>query len=248
MHPDSAALADSALLRADQAARDAAVDTTRSFLLQAPAGSGKTTVLGCRLLALLATVAEPEEVLAITFTRKAAAEMREQVLQALQAAVTGAAGHEHETQHAAAAWRQNLQRGWNLLAAPARLRVMTIDAFCQTLCAQLPVATRNGLRLQVAARARPLYAAAARRALGRALEDAALVEPAQLLFARLDNDWSRFEELLILMLAERAHWLPRVLATGEIGAERLLEARVASSLSSLIAGRLGAALACLPGA
>jgi ATP-dependent helicase/nuclease subunit A len=236
----------SALLRADQEARAAAVDTTRSFLLQAPAGSGKTTVLSCRLLALLATVAEPEEVLAITFTRKAAAEMRARVLLALQGAAAGAGGREFEAPHAAAAWERNLQRGWNLLATPARLRVMTIDAFCQTLCAQLPIATRSGLRLEVAARAEPLYAAAARRVLARALEEAALAAPAQLLFARLDNDWSRFEQLLILMLAERAHWLPRVLAAGAPSAEPQLASRVAASLGSLIAGRLDAALAALP--
>ena len=118
----------------------------------------------CRLLALLATVDEPEEVLAITFTRKAAAQMRERVLLALQAAADGRGADEPEAPHAAAAWRRDRQRDWQLLASPARLRIMTIDAFCQTLCAQLPIGSRNGLRLEVAAAARPLYAAAARRA------------------------------------------------------------------------------------
>ncbi len=219
-----------------------------SFLLQAPAGSGKTTVLTCRLLALLATVAAPEEVLAITFTRKAAAEMRNRVLEALHCAAVGAAGRELEAPHAAAAWQRDQALGWGLLQTPARLRVMTIDAFCQSLCGQLPIATRSGLRPEVAPNARPLHAAAARRVLERALLDAELVVPAQLLFARVDNDWSRLEELLILMLAQRAHWLPRVLASDAAGDGSQLEARVASSLRAVIAGRLGVALARWPAA
>jgi len=54
----------------DQKQRDLALDARRSFIVQAPAGSGKTELLVRRYLVLLQTAKQPEDILAITFTRR----------------------------------------------------------------------------------------------------------------------------------------------------------------------------------
>src|SRR5690349_3865707 len=122
---------------ADQAARDAALDPRRSFIVQAPAGSGKTELLVQRYIRLLGAVQKPEEILAITFTIKAAAEMRKRVLEKIEN--PGAIAH--------------------------RLKIQTIDAFCASLVRQMPVTSKFGAQPAVVEDATEHYREAAMRTL-----------------------------------------------------------------------------------
>ncbi len=241
MTPSDAQARDMAL-EIDHRARQEALDVRRSMLLQAPAGSGKTTVLTARFLALLAAADAPEEILAITFTRKAAAEMRHRVLAALQAASAGQAVAGIATAVLQAAHARDAARGWNLKQNPSRLRIETIDALNHWLATQLPIASRSGPRLEIASAPAPLYRRAARACLQLAAEDRDAAAAAELLFDRLDNSWRRLEQLLADMLERRSHWLPRLLQARGSG----LAQRVQDSLESALRAELAPAIATLP--
>ena len=225
----------------DRRARAQALEVERSLLLQAPAGSGKTTVLTARFLALLASVDAPEQILAITFTRKAAAEMRQRIHAALRAASTGEAIAGIDAQLMQAAAQRDRLCGWQLMHNPARLRIQTIDALNHSLASALPVAAGSSPSLQINPAPTSLYRRAARRALQGVMHEPGSLAAAERLFEHLDNNWNRLESLLAEMLQERSHWLPRLL-----DARAALAERVAQSLASLLRAQLARALASLP--
>ena len=229
--------------RLDEAARDEASSPAASVLLEAPAGSGKTAVLTERFLKLLATVDDPGEILAITFTRKAAAEMRGRVVRALRGELP--AGDPVGTRlraAAAAALSHGAARGWQLGEEPERLRIQTIDSFTYWLASQLPVASRAGGALEVSDSPDELYARAARRTLLHADADTELAGDSQLLFERLDNHWMNLERLIAQMLKERGHWLHFV---AREDADALCR-RINASLEALTRERLAGLRALLP--
>ncbi len=198
----------------DALEREAALDPARSYIVQAPAGSGKTGLLIQRVLRLLAIVERPEEILAITFTRKAAAEMRRRVLEALEGAATDAqAGTPNERltrELARAALERDRALGWQLAQNATRLRIQTIDALCASLARQMPVLSGIGAPPGIVEDAGELYREAAERTLRLVDGDDEVAAAAVQLLRHLDGDWASARGLLEGMLARRDQWLGRV--------------------------------------
>jgi ATP-dependent helicase/nuclease subunit A len=193
---------------ADSAARLRALDVSQSFIVQAPAGSGKTELLIQRYLKLLETVETPDAVVAITFTRKAAGEMRARVIQALRSARQGIqpeADHERLTfEISRNVLDHERQLGWDLLQNPARLRIETIDALCAAITRRMPWLTRFGAMPEISEKAEDLYREAARNTLTH-LERGH--QGLAYLLLHLDNDFQRARQLISQMLEKRDQWL-----------------------------------------
>ena len=205
-------LTDLELLQADRQSRDDALDVERSAIVQAPAGSGKTELLIQRYLKLLAIVNNPEEILAITFTRKAAFEMRLRIIDALRRARDGVApeaDYERITFDAAsAALERDRQLDWNLIQAPGRMRIQTVDAFGAGIARSLPLssglggigATLSGAEMSA------MYRAAA-AATFDSLEADGLGASVERVLVHLDNHTGLYISHLSRMLAYRDQWL-----------------------------------------
>ncbi|KAF0164931.1 MAG: UvrD/REP helicase [Rhodocyclaceae bacterium] len=204
------------LLREDEANRRRALEIA-SFIVEAPAGAGKTELLTQRYLRLLATVDEPEEIIAITFTNKAAGEMRQRIADSLalarQAGMPEAAHKRVTCELARAALARSAELGWQIETQPGRLRLTTIDALCAGLARQMPLLSRFGAQPAVAEEAKRHYDEAARRALdhlegkGERVEDGREhAEAVATALAHLDNDVTRLARLLAEMLARREQW------------------------------------------
>lgn len=230
--------------RDDLQARVSALDPQRSFIVQAPAGSGKTELLTQRYLRLLATVAHPEQVLAITFTRKAAAEMRARIIDALQKAAHQPrpdAPHSQTTYDLARAVCEiDDERGWRLREYPARLRIQTIDALTGMLARRMPILSGAGAPLEPLDDARPLYRQAVEELLEHLGEGTPAARSLEVLISHLGNQVDRMLELLEDLLQRRDQWLHALIharAAGDLrGAiEHALNDVVIKHFESLVA-------------
>lgn len=235
-------MANKDLLQLDAENRERAL-ALESFIVEAPAGAGKTELLTQRYLRLLALVNEPEEIVAITFTNKAAAEMANRILTSLQDAADNKPvemAHKQKTRELAnAALRRSEIRGWNLLAQPARLRINTIDSLSSLLARQMPLMSRFGAQPAVVEDAMALYEEAASRAIA-SLEDESINSPVKAALRYFDNDAMRLKSQLAQMLARRDQWLPHA-------GRHAIEDEAAEALRHLIQQDMNAAARVLHG-
>lgn len=244
---------DESLMAADRSARSSALDVTRSYIVQAPAGSGKTELLIQRYLKLLAIVNDPEEVVAITFTRKAAAEMRLRVLGALEHAQDGIRpdkAHERLTNDAAqAVLDRDRELGWKLIEYPRRMRIQTLDALSAGITRSLPLSsTLGGAPTTLAdSEMQGIYRTAAAATFDWLSTSEPMRYVVERVLVHLDNNTGVYIEYVARMLETRDQWLAFV-GGGASGKENTQAVRdkLEQRISDLIRERLGRVRELMP--
>ncbi len=233
----------------DREARRRAIEPAGSYIVQAPAGSGKTTLLTLRYLRLLAEVEQPEQVVAITFTRKAAAEMRHRIVESLRMAGEPLPADADERivelhRLASVALARSRASGWDIEQNPARLHVQTIDGLNHWLAGRLPVAARIGTAGGLVDDARVLYAEAARRTVALLDEDLPVAAGLLRLARSLNHEPRQLAGLIEAMLGARELWLPKLMHASSgpslrVEIDRLLRRSMESELAAIAAALAG---------
>lgn len=227
----------------DAHVRERAMDPRHSFLVQAPAGSGKTELLTQRLLRLLAVVEKPEEILAITFTQKAAAEMRDRVELALELCELSPVSlpeYKKRTRDLALAAATNAaNRSWPFPNSLDRLKIMTLDAFNRSLIQASPVGSTLGGAPEPVTdiAAERIYETAAARTKEWILNGDPYQRHVRLLLAHMDEDSANWQRSFVELLGKREQWLPLLGVAGS-GDSTALRRSLEQTLAELISSSL----------
>ena len=219
----------------DKQAREDALKPT-PYIVQAPAGSGKTTLLATRFIRLLSTVDRPQEILAITFTKKAAAEMRLRVLKMLQ----------DESEWSIKARARNEALGWDVLNNPNVLKIQTIDSFAMELASQSHDRDVLG-KVDIIEDGTRFYEVAANTLIEQLVDGHETAPIIADFLAIHDNDMQSAVRLIVTMLAKRDQWLDltREISTNIDEAPARLEQIIGSTIETIRAKSIKQLLSAL---
>jgi ATP-dependent exoDNAse (exonuclease V) beta subunit len=195
----------------DWVERQKALDPRKSLLIQAPAGSGKTELLIQRYLCLLGGVEYPGQIISMTFTRKAAEEMKRRILEALKRGLNQdppKSKHQRQTwELAKLALKNDTDNCWRILDNPNQLKILTIDSFCASLIKQMPMLSWMGGPLDIIENATDLYQKASKRILAKVESNDKVGERVRIILKHLDNSKSAFLDRINQLFNKRDQWM-----------------------------------------
>jgi len=211
----------------DNLNRELALNETESYIVQAPAGSGKTELLVQRYLKLLSISKNPENVIAMTFTKKAVNELTSRVIDSLMSTKLASPVEPHKKitfDLSCKVMDRSKKENWNILDMPERIKISTIDGLSSLITNRYPT------QEQLVPRRIMEQSWERERAYREATEQTLLTinEPEYervvgpvLLY--LDNNVEKFYRLIIHMISKRDQWLTRLYRGDPLNPKKLKE-------------------------
>jgi ATP-dependent exoDNAse (exonuclease V) beta subunit len=181
-----------------------------SFIVEAPAGSGKTRLLTDRYLKLLTIVDVPEEVVAITFTKKAASDMKSKILERIK---------EDDSPFSQTIIKRSKEKGWGIEYDLSRLKVMTIDKFCHDVVSQIPILSKMGDKPNITDTPEKFY----EESVKQTLQNKESMKDAKIVFTHYENEYEKINRHLVTMMSIRDQWKSRCHALTQKSNEKIVE-------------------------
>ena len=204
----------------DQKQRDQALNISDSFIVQAPAGSGKTELITQRYLKLLGSADVPENILVMTFTNRAVDELKHRIISSLNRAKLPPPKELHKLKTfdlANKVLEQSNLKEWDLLSHPSRIKILTIDSLSSLIVSRYPSIDQliSPQTMINTYEYEKIYQEAAENTLLLIEEDEYQASISSVLLY-LDNHVDRFYRLIVQMLSKREQWLPKLYIEGAL--------------------------------
>ncbi|MBD3587237.1 UvrD-helicase domain-containing protein [Salinimonas sp. HHU 13199] len=198
----------------DRTSKDSIVQLQHT-LLDASAGTGKTSELVKRTLQAYLAVSTPDQVLDLTFTNKAASEMRQRIISELKNADLETfveSTHEKEMRSLATkVLARDKALGWDILKNPNQLEIKTFDSLCSSIVSQVPLTSKVGGAAVVADNPTSIYKLAADELLRDYKKDCAWSSNVRRLLQHVNHNFETASSMLVELLGSRDQWLPIIL-------------------------------------
>ena len=209
----------------DQQERGQALNISESFIVQAPAGSGKTELITQRYLKLLGCADQPENVLVMTFTNKAVDELKHRIINALNQVKMTAPKEQHKLttfQLAKQVMEQSRKNKWDLLNHPSRIKIVTFDSLSSLIVSRYPSLDQliPPRTMTDSYESEEIYKKVAENTI-KNIDDKDYTKCISSVFLYLDNNVERFCKLIVHMLKKREQWLTKLYRQGVLDTKSL---------------------------